>query len=76
MGSDMAEPAAKSYALLDANGVIVNVIVWDGTSIWPVPDGHSLSEVQPGVLYRIGLKPGEDYPPAEPTEPPPTEGTS
>jgi hypothetical protein len=41
----------STYALLDANGLIVNRIDLDNLSDWPVPDGHTLV---PDEGYNIG----------------------
>ena len=28
-----------NYALIDSNGVVQNIVVWDGVSPWTPPDG-------------------------------------
>lgn len=32
------------YAVLDKDGVVVNVVVWDGVTPWNPPDGHTVQE--------------------------------
>lgn len=42
------------YALVTAEGVVENVVVWDGESDYESPDGLSLVEVPDGQLAEPG----------------------
>ena len=37
------------YALVDADGLVVNVIVWDGETEYTAPDGLTVVAVPDGV---------------------------
>lgn len=43
----------KNYALVE-NGVVVNVIVWDGQSSWQPPDGQTAVLVPDDAYAGIG----------------------
>ncbi|PRX32252.1 hypothetical protein B0G75_104273 [Paraburkholderia sp. BL18I3N2] len=42
-----------NYALVE-NGVVVNVIVWDGHSDWQPPNGQTVVQIPDGVYAGIG----------------------
>ena len=50
----MAEP--KRYAVIDANGLVVNVVLWDGESKWTPPEGCTARNVE-----GKSVGPGETY---------------
>ena len=59
------------YALINADGLVVNAIVWDGQTEYTAPDGLTLIKVPDGV----GAGPGWTYngtdwiaPPPEPDD--------
>jgi len=59
--------ADRTWALIDAAGLVENVISWDGTTQWSPPDGFLCievtgTEVGPGWTYVDGIF----YPPVEP----------
>lgn len=62
----------SDYAIVDVLGTILNVIEWDGVSVYPVPIGTTLvlsdGTAQPGGTYSKGV-----FAPPAPTEtdPPP-----
>ncbi|MBB6320601.1 hypothetical protein [Paraburkholderia tropica] len=41
------------YAIVE-NGVVINVIVWDGESEWSAPAGTSAIRIEAGVTAAIG----------------------
>lgn len=45
----------KRHAVVDGNGVVHNVILWDGASAWAPPEGMSVVEAE-GVFFDIGWK--------------------
>jgi hypothetical protein len=51
-----------AYALLDKNGIIANVIAWDGVSDWTPPAGMTVQPLPDGVSYSIGYRLGEAPP--------------
>ncbi|MDE2233857.1 MAG: hypothetical protein KGJ90_07190 [Patescibacteria group bacterium] len=66
---------ADSYAVVDQNGNVVNVIEWDGVSNYPPPAGDTLVK-DPYIPPRVGI--GWTYqngqfvygsPPTPPTSP-------
>lgn len=64
----------KKYAVIDPNGVVNNVILWDEASSWQPPEGHSIVKVEElfcdiGWKYENGefVKPPEE-PTAEPAQ--------
>lgn len=70
---------SKRYALVDSNGLIQNVIIWDGVSEWSPPDG--LTEVEDtaqvatiGGTYLNGVFTAP--PPPPPLLPPPPRSVS
>lgn len=40
------------YAIIE-NGIVVNVIVWDGTSEWSPPKGSSVEDIT--TLPNVGI---------------------
>lgn len=45
----------KKYAVIDPNGVVNNMILWDEVSQWAPPEGHSIVKAEE-VLCDIGWK--------------------
>lgn len=45
------------YALIDANGLVTNVVRWDGSDRWSPPDGVTLVLLDEGW----GFGPGDEY---------------
>jgi len=41
-----------TYAIIDANGVCVNRIIWDGNTEWTPPDG-CIAIPDPSEIYTI-----------------------
>lgn len=69
----------KTYALIDADGTVANLIVWDGnTETWSPPEGQAAVAVPEGVAVTIGTRyaNGEfEQPEAPPAPAPPTSVT-
>ena len=42
------------YLILDANGVAVNCIEWDGKARWSPPDGYVLKPVGDDCVFNQG----------------------
>ena len=65
-GSWRSGEVMARYALLDAEGVVENVIEWDGVSDWSAPDGLTVLEADERVSVGWALQagawvgPGED----------------
>lgn len=45
----------KRYAVIDPEGTVANVIIWDEVSPWEPPEGHSLVNVEE-IFCDIGWK--------------------
>lgn len=41
------------YAIVE-NGLVINMIIWDGESEWSTPDGTSAIRVDADVIVAIG----------------------
>lgn len=62
------------FAVIDAEGIVKNVILWDEVSQWDPPEGHALIKAE-DVFCDIGWKHENGIftnpnPPAEPTPEP------
>jgi len=57
------------YALINADGLVVNAIVWDGQTDYTAPDGLAVVAIPDGV----GAGPGWTYDGANWIAPPPEE---
>jgi len=53
------------YAVVDGNGVVVNVVLWDGISQWGPPAGHIAVPLKEGGIGWSYTK-GKFVPPPEP----------
>jgi hypothetical protein len=56
------------YALIDATGLVVNVVLWDGLAEWAAPDGLTL-EPAPDHVGPGWRKDGGEWIAPEPIEP-------
>lgn len=70
----------KRHAVIDSEGNVVNVVLWDGASMWRPPEGHTLVEVEetpcgPGWTYADGVFTEPPPPPAPEPAPEPTPET-
>lgn len=61
----MNEPLLQRYAVIDANGNIINVTLWDGVSEWSPPDGCYV--VQSDTMLIGGTYIDGIYTPPSPT---------
>lgn len=50
---DMADAIVGTYAIV-ANGVVVNVVLWDGGDEWAPPEGSTAVLVPIGTFVSIG----------------------
>ena len=48
------------YLLIDEAGLVQNVVVWDGTSPFELPQGWTTRELADGEYYEFGRPPGID----------------
>jgi hypothetical protein len=62
---NMAEP--KRYVVLDENGNFINVIVWDGITVWTHPEDQTLvleespeGQAAIAIHNKQNLEPDED----------------
>jgi len=45
----------KKYALVNSENKVVNIIVWDGASVYEPPEGTQLIELSDGAYVDIGF---------------------
>jgi hypothetical protein len=45
----------KRYAIIDSNGLVENIILWDEASEWSPPEGMSMVKVE-DVVCNMGWK--------------------
>jgi hypothetical protein len=62
----------KRYALIDTDGIVKNVIIWDEASQWSPPEGHTMVKVD-DVMCDIGWKYENETFTMPPVEEPPTQ---
>lgn len=65
----------KRHAIIDGDGIVRNMILWDGAAEWAPPQGMSVIEAE-GVLCDMGWKWENGVFTAPPPEPPAQEPTS
>jgi hypothetical protein len=63
----------KRYAVIDGNGVVNNIVLWDEASAWQPPEGHSMVKaeeivcdigwVYTGEIFQEPAKPEENLQP-------------
>ena len=58
MGEIVAE--VNKYLVLNEEKQVVNVILYDGVSMYQIPDGYSLELATDGVFYNIGTYKADD----------------
>jgi hypothetical protein len=56
-----------NYAVISDQGQVINVIVWDGVSVWQPPEGCTVEPIFEGSSAGIGWSyaDGEFTPPIE-----------
>lgn len=57
------DPNAPRYAIVDSDGVIQNIVIWDGESEFPLLEGMTLQLLEEGVASHPGVEVGEDQKP-------------
>ncbi len=45
----------KKYALINLENKVVNIIVWDGSSLYSPPENTQMIEVADGIFIDIGF---------------------
>lgn len=45
----------KKYALINLENKVVNIIVWDGTSLYTPPENNQMIELSDGAYVGIGF---------------------
>jgi hypothetical protein len=59
----------QPYALVDAAGNVVNIVVWDGAAGWPPPAGSTAVPAPDGVSIGWTYNGSACHAPAQPTPP-------
>jgi hypothetical protein len=64
----------KRYAIIDSNGLVDNIILWDEAAQWSPPEGMTMVKVE-DILCSIGWKYENEVftDPTPPTETPVTD---
>ena len=59
-----------TYAIIDATGLVINIIEWDGKPPWQPPEGCIAIKLTGGAGIGWTYANGEFTPPPEPPAPP------